>query len=158
MADRATALLVCAAACAAIARAPAPRAQTASRAWTIVGGQLADGSGGQLRRADVRIAGARIVAVGRVAPRPDDVVIDAHGLVVAPGFIDIHNHSSGELANDPAAETQVAQGITTVVLGPDGSSPWPIGEYLAERRQHPAAVNVASPLVSVKLNRATPLT
>ena len=143
MADRATALLVCAAACAAIARAPAPRAQTSSHAWTIVGGQLADGSGGQLRRADVRIAGARIVAVGRVAPRPDDVVIDAHGLVVAPGFIDIHNHSSGELANDPAAETQVAQGITTVVLGPDGSSPWPIGEYLAERRQHPAAVNVA---------------
>ena len=143
MADRATALLVCAAACAAIARAPAPRAQTASRAWTIVGGQLADGSGGQLRRADVRIAGARIVAVGRVAPRPDDVVIDAHGLLVAPGFIDIHNHSSGELANDPAAETQVAQGITTVVLGPDGSSPWPIGEYLAERRRHPAAVNVA---------------
>ena len=143
MADRATALLVCAAACAAIARAPAPRAQTASRAWTIVGGQLADGSGGQLRRADVRIAGARIVAVGRVAPRPDDVVIDAHGLLVAPGFIDIHNHSSGELANDPAAETQVAQGITTVVLGPDGSSPWPIGEYLAERRQHPAAVNAA---------------
>jgi len=143
VADRATALLVCAAACAAIARAPAPRAQTASRAWTIVGGQLADGSGGQLRRADVRIAGARIVAVGRVAPRPDDVVIDAHGLLVAPGFIDIHNHSSGELANDPAAETQVAQGITTVVLGPDGSSPWPIGEYLAERRQHPAAVNAA---------------
>ena len=143
MADRATALLVCAAACAAIARAPAPRAQTASRAWTIVGGQLADGSGGQLRRADVRIAGARIVAVGRVAPRPDDVVIDAHGLLVAPGFIDIHNHSSGELANDPAAETQVAQGITTVLLGPDGSSPWPIGEYLAERRRHPAAVNVA---------------
>ncbi len=91
----------------------------------------------------MRIAGARIVAVGRVAPRPDDVVIDAHGLVVAPGFIDIHNHSSGELANDPAAETQVAQGITTVVLGPDGSSPWPIGEYLAERRQHPAAVNAA---------------
>ncbi len=143
MADRATALLVCAAACAAVARAPAPRAQTASRAWTIVGGQLADGSGGRLRRAGVRIAGARIVAVGRVAPRPDDVVIDAHGLVVAPGFIDIHNHSSGELANDPAAGTQVAQGITTVVLGPDGSSPWPIGEYLAERREHPAAVNAA---------------
>jgi len=136
-------LLVCAAACAAIARTPAPRAQTAARAWTIVGGQVADGSGAPLRRADVRIAGGRIVAVGRVAPQPDDVVVDAHGLVVAPGFIDIHNHSSDELTNDPAAETQVAQGITTVVLGPDGSSPWPIGEYLAERRRHPAAVNTA---------------
>src|SRR5439155_929501 len=77
------------------------------------------------------------------AARPGDAVVDAKGLVVSPGFIDIHNHSSGELAGDPAAESQVAQGITTVVLGPDGSSPWPIGEYLAERRQNPAAVNVA---------------
>src|SRR6185295_4570046 len=63
---------------------------------------------------------------------------------VAPGFIDIHNHSAEELANDPAAATQVAQGITTIVVGPDGESPWPIGEYLAERRRSPAAVNVAA--------------
>ena len=143
MADRLIRILACAAACAAIAPAPAPRAQAEARAWTIVGGQVADGSGAPLRRADVRLAAGRIVAVGRVAPQPDDVVVDARGLVVAPGFIDIHNHSSGELTNDPAAETQVAQGITTVVLGPDGSSPWPIADYLEERRQHPAAVNVA---------------
>src|SRR4029077_14343053 len=69
---------------------------------------------------------------------------DAKGLIVAPGFIDIHNHSSSGLADDPAAETQIAQGITTVVLGPDGDSPWPIGEYLAERRRAPSAVNVAT--------------
>jgi len=143
VADRLIRILACAAACAAIAPAPAPRAQAEARAWTIVGGQVADGSGAPLRRADVRLAAGRIVAVGRVAPQPDDVVVDARGLVVAPGFIDIHNHSSGELTNDPAAETQVAQGITTVVLGPDGSSPWPIADYLEERRQHPAAVNVA---------------
>ena len=118
-------------------------AQSGPRAWTIVGARLADGSGGPLRQANVRIAGGRIVAVGSVDPRPGDTSVDAKGLVVAPGFIDIHNHSSSELANDPAAESQVAQGITTVVLGPDGSSPWPIGEYLAERRQNPAAVNVA---------------
>ena len=60
----------------------------------------------------------------------------------APGFIDIHNHSTTALITDPAAETQVAQGITTLVVGADGSSPWPIGKYLAERRRHPAAVNV----------------
>src|SRR5437763_1080431 len=118
--------------------------QTEPRAWTIVGAQLADGSGRPLRPANVRIAGGRIVAVGSVDARPGDAVVDAKGLVVSPGFIDIHNHSSGELAGDPAAESQVAQGITTVVLGPDGSSPWPIGEYLAERRQNPAAVNVTA--------------
>ena len=49
-----------------------------------------------------------------------------------------------ELTDDPAAETQVAQGITTLVVGPDGGSPWPIGDYLAERRRNPAAVNVAA--------------
>jgi len=119
------------------------RAQTAPRAWAIVGGRVADGTGAPLRSAGVRIVGSRIAAVGRVSPQPGDTVVDASGLVVAPGFIDIHNHSASELANQPAAESQVAQGITTVVLGPDGSSPWPIQAYLDERRKSPAAVNVA---------------
>jgi len=113
------------------------------RAWTIVGADLADGTGAPLRKANVRIVGDRIAAVGSVTPRRGDTVVDGKGLVVAPGFIDIHNHSASELTSDPAAESQVAQGITTVVLGPDGGSPWPIGEYLAERRRSPAAVNVA---------------
>src|SRR5580765_2939752 len=104
--------------------------RAADRATTIVNGDLADGTGAALRRANVRFVNDRIVAVGDVKPQAGDVVIDAKGMVVAPGFIDIHNHSSSGLANDPAAETQVAQGITTVVLGPDGDSPWPIGEYL----------------------------
>ena len=123
--------------------APAPRAQVGARASTIVGGELADGTGAALRRSNVRIANDRIVDVGPdVKPLRGDTVIDATGLLVAPGFIDIHNHSAGELANEPAAASQVAQGITTVVLGPDGSSPWPIGEYLEERRKKPASVNV----------------
>src|SRR5437016_683801 len=123
---------------------PAPRAQLASRAWTIVGGDVADGTGAPLERANVRIVDDRIVAVGPgLAPALGDTVVDAKGLVVAPGFIDIHNHSADGLAGDPGAASQVAQGITTVVLGPDGSSPWPIGEYLAERRRNAAAVNVA---------------
>ena len=62
--------------------------------------------------------------------------------MLAPGFIDVHNHSTEGLATDPLAETQVSQGITTLVLGPDGDSPWPIGEYLAAREKAPAAVNV----------------
>jgi N-acyl-D-amino-acid deacylase len=82
------------------------------------------------------------VEVGADAPAPGDIIVDATDLVLAPGFIDIHNHSTTALASDPAAETQVAQGITTLVVGADGSSPWPIGKYLAERREHPAAVNV----------------
>ena len=110
---------------------------------TIVGAQIADGSGGPLRAANVHIADGRITSVDRRGPASGDVLIDGKGRVLAPGFIDIHNHSASELSANPAAETQIAQGITTVVLGPDGGSPWPIGEYLAERRRTPTAVNVA---------------
>ena len=55
-----------------------------------------------------------------------------------PGFIDIHNHSTDGLARDPLAETQVSQGITTLVVGADGGSPWPIADYLEKRRSDPA--------------------
>jgi N-acyl-D-amino-acid deacylase len=115
-----------------------------SRATTIVGADLADGTGAPLRRANVRFVNDRIVAVGDVKPQAADLVVDGKGLVVAPGFIDIHNHSSSGLTDDPIAETQIAQGITTVVLGPDGDSPWPIGDYLTERRTAGSSVNVAS--------------
>ena len=115
----------------------------AAHAWTIVGADLADGSGAALRRANVRFVNDRIVR-RRLKPQAGDTVVDGKGLVVSPGFIDIHNHSASGLAADPAAETQVSQGITTVVVGPDGDSPWPIGDYLSERRSAPSAVNVAA--------------
>ena len=123
---------------------PQLSAQTPPRALTIVGAEVADGSGGALRRANVRIVGSRIASVGSAAPQRGDAVVDAAGLVLAPGFIDIHNHSAEGLAADPSAVSQIAQGITTVVLGPDGGSPWPIADYLAERRRSPSTVNVAT--------------
>jgi len=88
--------------------------------YIIVGAQVADGTGGELKSANVRVLGDRIEAVGDLVPQPGEPVIAANGLVLAPGFIDNHNHSTEGLKTDPAAETQVAQGITTVVLGPDG--------------------------------------
>ena len=108
----------------------------------ISGARVADGTGQPLRKADVRIEGDRIAEVGKLSARPGERVVAGKGLVLAPGFIDPHNHSTGGLAKDPAAETQVSQGITTLVIGPDGDSPWPIGEYLQARRDAPAAVNV----------------
>jgi len=130
-------------AAAAVAAATARHATGASRSVVVVHAKIADGTGAPLRDGSVRVDGDRIAAVGAVALRADDIIVDAAGLVLAPGFIDIHNHSTTELLKDPAAESQVAQGITTLVVGADGSSPWPIEDYLAERRQHPSAVNVA---------------
>jgi N-acyl-D-amino-acid deacylase len=109
---------------------------------TITGARIVDGTGSPPRIGGVRVEGDRIVAVGNVKPAAGDTVVDAKGLVLAPGFIDIHNHSTSGLTGNPAAETQVAQGIATLVVGADGSSPWPIAAFLAERRKSAAAVNV----------------
>ena len=125
-----------------IAASYIPALRQTSR-WTIVGAQVADGSGGPLRRADVRIEGDTIREIGAIVPPPDDRVLDATGLVLAPGFIDAHNHSTDGLDSDPEAVTQVSQGITTALLGQDGSSPFPLRDYLAKRRRSPAALNVA---------------
>jgi N-acyl-D-amino-acid deacylase len=112
-------------------------------ATIILNAQVADGSGTPLRKANVRIAGDRIVAIGNVHPKRGERTIDAAGLVLAPGFIDIHNHSTEGLENDPLAESQIAQGITTVILGADGDSPWPIAPYLDARRKSPPSLNLA---------------
>jgi N-acyl-D-amino-acid deacylase len=112
----------------------------------ILGATLIDGSGrAPLRDSAIVIRGDSIVAVGRRGqvniPR-DARVIDARGMVVAPGFIDAHNHSDRGFSTDPSAASQVSQGITTVVIGQDGGSPFPVGEYLARLDQNPIALNV----------------
>lgn len=117
--------------------------QPPAKSFVIAGAQLADGTGAPLRVVDVRVVGDRIAKIGRLRPGKQETVIKADGLVLAPGFIDIHNHSTAGLATDPLAETQLAQGITTVILGADGESPWPIGEFLEKKRQSPPAVNFA---------------
>jgi len=114
----------------------------AAESLLIRGARIADGTGGPLRPADVRITGDTITAVGRLVPKPGERVIRADGLVLAPGFIDIHNHSTRGLSRERFAASQVSQGITTLAIGADGESPWPLAPWLAERRASPAAVNV----------------
>ena len=109
----------------------------------IINAQVADGTGAPLHRENVRITDDRISAIGNFEPARGDEVIDGKGLVLAPGFIDIHNHSEEGLDRDPLATTQIAQGITTVLLGADGDSPWPIGAWLEERRGKPVSMNLA---------------
>ena len=87
----------------------------------IRGGQLIDGTGSPRVAGDVAIAGGRIVAVGRVPDAPAARVIDARGLVVAPGFIDLHTHSDLALLADGTAQSKVRQGVTLDVIG-EGAS------------------------------------
>ncbi len=110
-----TALLV-------VAGVPVPPPRRADYDLVIRGGTLFDGSGGDGRDLDLAIKGGRVVAMARrLAARGRDE-IDARGLAVAPGFVDIHSHGDSSLAVDPRGESVIRQGITTIVAGADGSS------------------------------------
>ena len=105
----------------------------------IRGGQVIDGTGAPARAADVAIRAGRIVAIEANRADSADRVIDAHGSVVAPGFIDIHTHSDFTLPLNPRAEGKIRQGVTTEVVGNCGFSVAPalpgkvdaLSEYLS---------------------------
>lgn len=88
----------------------------------IKDGRVLDGSGNPWVRADVAVADSKIAAVGDLSGAEADTVLDAKGLYVAPGFIDVHSHAGEGLttASLSAAEPLLAQGVTTVVVNPDG--------------------------------------
>ena len=90
----------------------------------ITGGRIVDGTGNPWFSGDVAIRDDRIVAVGHLAEADATRVIDATGLVVAPGFIDLHTHSDGRLLDDGTAQSKVRQGVTLDVAG-ESSSPGP---------------------------------
>ncbi len=94
--------------------------------WVLKNGTLVDGTGAPGRKADVAIKGDRIVAVGQVEADPRlSRVIDASGLIVAPGFIDLHTHSDDGIARPRLRlnKNYVTQGVTTVVTGNCGMGP-----------------------------------
>lgn len=104
---------------------------------------IIDGSGRPSFRGDVRIKDGRIAKIGSIKASAGDEVIDASGLVLAPGFIDIHNHSESGLLREGSAANQISQGLTTVMVGPDGGSPFPIKDYFA-KLEGKIAVNVGA--------------
>ena len=106
-----------------IAGAPTLLLASRQRADLIIrGGTLFDGTGAAGTELDLAITAGRITAIGRRLPGTAATEIDARGLAVGPGFIDIHSHADGSLFQDPRAESVIRQGITTIVVGQDGSS------------------------------------
>jgi N-acyl-D-amino-acid deacylase len=116
--------------------------QKKNETFLIVNAMLADGTGSPLRKANVRVALGHIVGIGELQPEKDETVIEAKGLVLAPGFVDIHSHSEEGLQNHPLAESQISQGITTIIMGADGESPWPLINWVRGFQANPVAVNI----------------
>jgi N-acyl-D-amino-acid deacylase len=94
---------------------------------------------------DVRIHDDRIVEIGtNLKPKAGEAVRDEHGLALAPGFIDMHSHADGQILEDLDAENVTRQGVTTVVVGQDGGSFYPLADFLAKLEKAHAAPNLAS--------------
>jgi N-acyl-D-amino-acid deacylase len=147
--DRRAFLAATGAASLSLTRAPALLGLTAEQDIVIRNGTLYDGTGATGRTGDLAITGGKITALGRVRDR-GKVEIDARGMAVAPGFIDIHSHGDGNLESDPRAESLIRQGLTTIVVGADGGSDAdgseeePFTSYFARVDGWKPAVNVAA--------------
>ncbi|MBQ04181.1 hypothetical protein CL673_05665 [Candidatus Bathyarchaeota archaeon] len=103
--------------------------------FLLVKGHVIDGTGNSWFRADVGIAGDCINSIGNLNGFGAKRTIDADGLIVAPGFIDIHGHSSYSVLIDSRVESKIMQGITTEVSGNCGTSPAPMRGAVREYRQ-----------------------
>lgn len=147
-----------------VATAWQANAQEATHDVLIREGKIVDGTGNPWYFGDVAVAGGKIVAVGHLPTAKARRVIDVKGLIVAPGFIDMHSHSDTVLLEDGRAESKIRQGVTTDVIG-EGSSAGPrvgklppqsvlvkgqsvtwstLGEYFDVLEKTGTAINVAS--------------
>ncbi len=112
--------------------------------FLITNVRILDGTGTPPVTGAVRVRGGRIAAVGDVAACSGETVVDGGGQVLAPGFIDTHSHADEEILDRPDALPDVSQGITTVVVGQDGESKYPLADFFDKLEAAPATINVAS--------------
>lgn len=94
----------------------------------IEGGKIVDGSGSPWFKGDVAVVGDRIVKIGGLGSHEAERVIDATGLLVCPGFVDVHTHTDASFIINPKADSKIRQGVTTEMLGNCGGSLAPITE------------------------------
>ncbi len=114
----------------------------------IENGSVIDGTGAPAVITDIGIRGAHIVSIGNLTASTAATRIDASGLTVVPGFIDIHSHATSSsiegsaIVKRPSAENYVRQGVTSVFGGQDGSSALDVGAFLEYLDENPPAINV----------------
>ena len=112
--------------------------------FLITNVEIIDGSGSPAVAGDVRVNAGLIAEMGDLQKCDGETVVDGGGHTLTPGFIDTHSHADGGIFEHPDALVVVSQGITTVVVGQDGGSPYPLDDFFTKLEQAPATVNVAS--------------
>jgi N-acyl-D-amino-acid deacylase len=121
----------------------AGRAQQQPLDLVIANARIVDGTGAPARMGDVGIRDGRIVRIGTIPAADARERLDAKGLVLAPGFIDVHTHAD-DVASHPLAENFTRMGVTSIVAGNCGSSSRSIGDALDQIRKTTVAVNFAT--------------
>jgi N-acyl-D-aspartate/D-glutamate deacylase len=119
-----------------------PEAATEPFDLVLEGGEVVDGTGAPARRADVGIRGDAIAAVGDLSESSAERTVDVSGLVVSPGFIDMHSHSDFTLLVDGRGLSKITQGVTTELLGESGSAAPVEGEAVAEMERRLAELDL----------------
>ena len=123
--------------------APA-RAADAPYDLVLRNARIVDGTGSPWFRGDLAVRGDTIVRIAPAIVEPAARVIDVGGLVIAPGFIDLHTHAIRGIFQVPTADNYVRQGVTTIMEGPDGGSPVPLKPFLDKLAALPKSLNIGS--------------
>lgn len=110
----------------------------------IRNGKIIDGTGNSWYHGDLAVKDGKIIKIGYVGNIQANKTIDAKGLVIAPGFIDVHGHIEGGIINTPTANNYIFDGVTTVITGNCGGSADNIGNFLKEIDKTKTSINVAS--------------
>ena len=107
-------------------------------------GKIIDGTGNSWYYADIAVKDGKIVAIGRLSNAQASKTIDAKGLIVAPGFIDVHAHIEGGIFERPTADNYIYDGVTTVITGNCGSSADSMKDFFRQLDSMHTSINVAS--------------
>ena len=110
----------------------------------ITNGKIIDGTGNNWYYGNVGVKGGKIIKIGRDVNLSAKKTIDAKGLIIAPGFIDVHTHLEGDEAKEPNATNFIMDGVTTCITGNCGSSNVDIGKYLGWIDSVKLSINVAT--------------